>query len=44
MYALDKLDLFGTNHDLKMKRIDELLTNEIAETEHSMMTMVNQLR
>ncbi|MEB7712797.1 hypothetical protein NGC32_08650 [Kluyvera cryocrescens] len=44
MYALDKLDLFGTNHDLKMKRIDELLTTEITETEHSMMTMVNQLR
>ncbi|MCF2474815.1 hypothetical protein [Citrobacter braakii] len=43
MYALDKLDLFGTNHDLKMKRIDESLTTEITETEHSMMTMVNQL-
>lgn len=44
MFLLDKLDLFGANDQLRKKRIDEILTQEVEVAETDMFEAIAQLR
>ena len=44
MYLLDKLDLFGVKEEVRLGRIDEILSLKMSETEQEMFSMVNSVR
>ena len=44
MYLLDKLELFGVKEEVRLGRIDEILSLKMSETEQEMFSMVNSVR